>query len=228
MMILKKNEFIDLEFTARIKETGIIFDTNVKANAKEVGLEEVRPLRVCIGEGMVLKGFDSALEGKEIGKDYEVEINAENAFGKRDPSLIKTIPVSVFLEKEVNPYPGMILNLDGIIARISSVSGGRVLTDFNNPLAGKTVIYEFKVLKKIEDKTEKLKILSEFYIGADKFELKEDKAVFSGTFHKKAFELLSKKAKELLSINVEIGAKLVKKNIDENTVEVGGIKVSKA
>ena len=46
MMALKKNDFIELEFIAKVKENGIIFDTNVNAKAKEIGVEEVKPLKV--------------------------------------------------------------------------------------------------------------------------------------------------------------------------------------
>jgi FKBP-type peptidyl-prolyl cis-trans isomerase 2 len=202
-MALKKKDFVEIEFVAKIKETNQIFDTNIKEKAKELGVEDAKPLKVCIGEGMLLKGLDDSLDGKELNKEYEVELTPQNAFGLRNPSLVKTFPINVFLEKNINPYPGLVLDLDGIIARISSVSGGRVLADFNNPLAGKNIVYNFKLIKKIEDLNEKLKVLSEFYLGTDKFELNDKKAVFSGHFQKKAFEELSKKAKELLEIDVE-------------------------
>jgi FKBP-type peptidyl-prolyl cis-trans isomerase 2 len=200
--MLKKKDFIELEFTARIKE-GEIFDTNIKEKAKKLGIDEAKPLRICMGENMILKGFDEALAGKEIGKEYEVELPPEKAFGFRDSKLVKIIPISVFTEKNVSPQAGMLFDFDGIIAKISSVSGGRVLVDFNNPLSGKNVVYQFKVLKKIEDKEEELKILSEFYLGTDKFEPKEGKFLFKGNFQKKAFEEFSKKAKEILGIDVE-------------------------
>jgi FKBP-type peptidyl-prolyl cis-trans isomerase 2 len=228
MVLLNKKDFVELEFTAKVKD-GQVFDTNIKEKAKELGIEDVRPLWACIGEKMVLTGLDNALAGKEVGKEYEIELKPEEAFGKRNPNLVKTIPVSVFLEKQVNPVPGMFLNLDGLIVRISSVSGGRVLVDFNNPLAGKDVIYTFKIIKKVDDMTEKLKILSEFFVGTEKFELNDKKAIFSGLFQKKAFEALSKKAKELLDIDVEIKKEEIKKRkIDDDTVEVGKVKLSKA
>jgi len=225
--MLKKNDFIELEFLAKVKD-GQIFDTNIKEKAKELGVEDTKPLKVCIGEGMVLKGFDKDLEGKEIGKSYEIELNPKDAFGARNPSLVKIMPISVFLEKEINPYPGLVLNLDGIIARISSVSGGRVLIDFNNPLAGKTVIYEFKILKKIDDAKEKLAVLSEYFLNTDKFELNGTKAVFSGSFSKKAFELFSKKVKDILNIDAESNDGKKAKGEDKESKQVDGIKSSKA
>ena len=54
-------------------------------------------------------------------------------------------------EKDINPYPGALLNLDGMLAKILSVSGGRVITDFNSPLASKEIAYEFTIKRKITD-----------------------------------------------------------------------------
>ena len=160
----KRKDFVEIEFTGKIKESGQIFDTNLKEDAEKIGVKDIKPLRICIGEGMVVKGFDDALEGKEIGKSCSIEVEPKNAFGLRDPKLIKIVPISVFHEKEVNPYPGLVLNIDGVLARISSVSGGRVITDFNMPLSGKTVIYGFKITKIIETQEEKLKVLAEFFL----------------------------------------------------------------
>jgi len=202
--MIKKKDFIEIEFTAKLAD-GSVFDTNIEETAKKIGIDKVaHPLKICVGEGMVLRGFDNALDGKELNKKYSVELKPEDAFGQRDPSMIKTVPISAFLEKDVNPYPGMMLNLDGMIVRISSVSGGRVLVDFNNPLSGKNIIYEFKILNKIEDLNEKLKVLTIFYLGIDKFEIRENKVIVSGAFLKKLFEIYSKRAKEIFNLDVEM------------------------
>lgn len=206
-MALKKSDFVEIEFAARIKETNQLFDTNIKEKAKELGMNEVKPLKICIGQGMLLKGLDNSLEGKEIGKEYEIELSPKDAFGFRNPSLVKTMPINIFLEKEINPYPGLVLDLDGIIARISSVSGGRVLVDFNNPLSGKTVIYRIKIIKKIEDVKEKIQVLGAFYLGIENLELKENNAFIQGNFQKKSFDEFSKKVKETLGIEVNLKTK---------------------
>ena len=153
---------------------------------------------------MLVKGFDEALEGKEFGKSYEIELPPEKAFGPRKPNLIKIIPLSVFLEKQINPYPGLVLNMDGVIARISSVSGGRVTTDFNSTLSGKTIIYTFKIIKKVENKEEKLRALGEYFLGKlDEVRVEGNK----GTLKVKNVvnkEALIKKVKDLLSLDLEI------------------------
>ena len=209
-MIVKKKDFIELDFTGKIKESGQIFDTTLKKDAEQLGMKSVSSLKLCVGEGMLVKGFDEALEGKETGKSYSVELEPKKAFGLRDSKMIKTIPISIFLEKQVNPYPGQVLNMDGVIARISAISGGRVITDFNMPLAGKTVIYEFKINKIIENIDEKLKSLVEFFLG-DKIESKVEgnKAIITGKkIENKAFR---EKVKSLLGLDIEFSEPKEKK-----------------
>ena len=169
-MEVKKNDFVEIEFTARVKD-GEIFDTNIKADAEKAGFEikGIKPYVLCVGKEMVLKALDEELDGKEFGKNYSIELQPEQAFGKRNPELVRMIPMNSFREQNIMPQRGMQFNIDGQVVRIVSVSGGRVLVDFNNPLAGKVVLYDYKILKKVEDKKEQIDAVQEF-IFRRKFE----------------------------------------------------------
>ena len=147
-MQIKKNDFVEIEFTG--KSNNEIFDTTHPEEAKSIGLDvNVKPAIASVGNEMLLKGLDEALEGKEIGEKYSVHIFPEKGFGKRNASLIKTIPIRIFREKNMDPTPGMVFQLDQHLVRILSVSGGRVIADFNNPLAGKEIDYDFKIFEEI-------------------------------------------------------------------------------
>lgn len=164
MVTVQKNDFVQVEFTGRITDTKEIFDTNVKSEIEKAKLNfEAKPYIIAVGHNMALKGLDAAIEGKEIGKEYSADFPAEKAFGKRNPSMIKMIPIKSFLEQKIKPEKGMQLALDGTIVKIVSVSGGRVLVDFNNPLAGKKVSYNYKIVKKLEDEKEKIDALQDFF-----------------------------------------------------------------
>lgn len=165
-MAIKKNDFIEIEFTGKIKDSGEIFDTNIKEDAKKANFElkeeNLKPIVIVIGQGMLVKGLDEKLEGKEIG-NHIIELNSDEAFGKRNPSLVRMLPLKLFIEQKIYPQKGMQLTLDGMLVRIISVTGGRVLADFNNPLAGKSVVYEVKILRKIEIQEEKINSLQDFF-----------------------------------------------------------------
>jgi len=204
-MKTKKGDFIEIEFKA-YTEDGTVFDTNIEEEAKKIGVKEgdFKPFGLCIGQEMIVKGMDKALEDKETSKEYTVEIAPEEAFGKRDARLIRTLPLSAFGEM---PRQGMFVNINGLVAKVVSVTGGRVLVDLNNPLAGKKVTYEFKISKIIVDNENKIKIIAEEFglyiknIDMTKtlveIELKDKK-------HEKASKEFVKKVKELLALEVKI------------------------
>ena len=163
-MAIENNNFVELEFSAKVKE-GNVFDTTSKEEAKKLGIKEdtVKPLIICIGNEMVVPGLDKALIGNETGKEYNIEIDARDAFGKRDPSLVQMVSLNNFKEQDIFPQRGLEFSLDGRLARVLSVSGGRVLVDFNNSLAGKIVVYDYKIKRKVDDKKEQLDALQEFF-----------------------------------------------------------------
>lgn len=167
-MAIKQNDFIEIEYVGKIKETGTIFDTNEAAAAKKGGFFNEKatyaPIVICIGEGDVVKGLDEALVGKEAGKELNVEVPAEKGFGKKLPNLIKMMSLAHFQKENVQPIPGLQINFGNAVGTIRSASGGRVMVDFNHPLAGRNLAYEVKIKKILTDDKEKLKGFLEFYL----------------------------------------------------------------
>jgi len=103
-------------------------------------------------------------------------LSPENAFGNRDSKLIQLIPMKIFREQRLNPIPGVMFNFDGRVAKVLSVSGGRVIADFNNPIAGKSVVYEVNILRKVDDENEKVRSLMDFlFRRIFDFEIKDKK-----------------------------------------------------
>jgi len=174
-MTLKKKDFIEIEFTGKVKD-GEVFDSNIKEDLADTDLNfEPKPFVFSLGEGMFLKGVEDFLIGKDIG-EYEIELSPEKAFGSRDSKLIQIMPMKIFREQKLNPVKGTMFNFDGRIAKILSVSGGRIIADFNNPIAGKNVVYKIKILRKVEDINEKAKAFIDFLFKKDlKFEIKDKK-----------------------------------------------------
>lgn len=184
--MLKKGDFIEIVYTGRIKESGKVFDTNDKESAKREGLfsekSKYEPIALCIGEGDVVKGLDESFEGKKAGDSYKIEVPAEKGFGKKDAKMYKLVPASVF-KGEMQPVPGMPVQFqNGASGVVKAVSGGRILVDFNHPLAGQDLVYDCKIVKHITDDGEKLKGFLRYYLGKEgEVEVKEGKAVIKIT-----------------------------------------------
>jgi len=213
-MKLQKKDFIEIEFTGKIKD-GEVFDSNIKEdllqNGVPLGAEKLnsqvkaKPFIFCLGENMFLKSIDDFLIGKDIG-EYKIELTPEKAFGKRNSKLVQMMPIKVFREQKTMPSAGMMFNFDGRIGKILTVSGGRVLVDFNNPLSGKEVEYKIKVLKKIEKLDEKIKALNEFLFKKNfEFEVKEKKLILKVEKQMQKFvEMFKDKFKEILDLDLEV------------------------
>jgi len=159
-----KGDFITIEYTTRIKETGEIFDTTSSEEAKKGGVykegSRYEPMLVVVGEGWVLKGLDDFLIGLEVGKESTIEIPPSQGFGERDPSKIRMIPITRFRKQGGGQiYPGMQIEVDNKPAVIRAVGGGRVQVDFNPPLAGKTLVYSVVAKSILTDDLEKTKAL---------------------------------------------------------------------
>lgn len=159
-MALQKGDFILIDYVAKVKETGEVFDTTIEETAKKERLykegEIYEPKLIVIGEGWVLKALDESLTTMEVGKTTSVEIPPEKAFGDRDSEKVKRVPLKQLTAKGITPSLGMRVEFNGKMATVRAMGAGRVLLDFNPPLAGKTLVYEVTVQKKLEIIKEKI------------------------------------------------------------------------
>jgi peptidylprolyl isomerase len=159
-MALQKGDFILIDYVAKVKETNEVFDTTKDDVAKKEHLHKEgqihEPELVVVGEGWVLKSLDDALATMEVNKPGTVEISPDKGFGQRDPEKIKRVSIKQLYAKEINPVVGARIEYQGKNATIRSVGAGRVLLDFNAPLAGRTLIYDVTITKKLDTAEQKI------------------------------------------------------------------------
>ncbi|MDH5795597.1 MAG: peptidylprolyl isomerase [Candidatus Bathyarchaeota archaeon] len=152
-MPFKKGDFILVDYVGRVSETGEIFDTTIEDAAKNEGIYKeggiYEPSLVVVGEGWVLKALDESLPNLELKKTDKIEIPPDKAFGNRDPEKIRLYPLRKLTSRRITPQVGMRVEVDGRLATVRTMGSGRVLLDFNPPLAGKTLVYEVTVQKKL-------------------------------------------------------------------------------
>src|SRR3989344_6396188 len=145
---IQLHDFVEIEYTGKLTD-GTVFDTTSEKVAKEHHLHnpkhQYKTAVVCVGERQLLPGLDVQLVDKELGKEYTLTLQPETAFGKRDIKQVKIIPMNMFRQHNVQPHPGLQVDVDGEMGLVTKVSGGRVIVNFNHPLAGKEVTYTFVV-----------------------------------------------------------------------------------
>ncbi|MGC9310818.1 MAG: FKBP-type peptidyl-prolyl cis-trans isomerase [Candidatus Aenigmatarchaeota archaeon] len=200
---MKDGDFVEIEYVGRLKDTNEIFDLTDEELAKKEGIfsEKVKdgPVRVVLGEGLVLKGLEEIVKAMKPGEEKTELLTPEKAFGERKADLVKVVPEAELRRQKINPYPGMILDMGEVKAKIQSVNSGRVRLDFNNPLASRDVEYKVKVNRLIEDKAEKAAALVEFFfrdaaeakIDGEKVKIKQTSPLSEQAMQKVA-ELLKK------------------------------------
>ena len=164
---MKDGDFILMEFTGRVKLTGEIFDLSSEEEAKKQGIynekQKYGPGLVVIGAKMAMPGVEEQLKVMKVGEEKEFDVPSAKAFGPRNPKMIKIMSINNFYRQNMNPVPGAFVNIDGRDCKIKSVSGGRVMVDFNHPLAGKDLLYKARIVKKIVDIKEKADKLLDYY-----------------------------------------------------------------
>lgn len=157
---MKIGQFVRVEYTGML-ENGEVFDTtDPKLMEGATG-----PIVVILGAGHLIKGVEKALLEMNVGEEREIEIEPEDGFGRRDPKKIKLYPLSAFRKERVNPVPGMRVTVDGQLGTVVSVTSGRVVVDFNHPLAGRRLRYKLKVLEVVKDPKEQIEGLLKFHFG---------------------------------------------------------------
>lgn len=159
-----------------------LYDTTDAEAAKEAGIFNEKytyaPMSHIVGSKTLFPDLEEAIANAEIGKETEVVIPCENAAGPRNPKLIELFPIKDFYKQEINPYPGMPVNLGNRNGIVLSVGAGRVKVDFNSQLAGHDLMYRFTIVEEVTDAKEKAKAIVEIAFGSSEgfdFEIADDK-----------------------------------------------------
>ena len=175
-MTLEKGSLILLDYTAKIKDSNEIFETtridDVKNNPDFDPNKKYEPRLLGVGEGWVLKGLDEALLQSSIGTPLNIEIPPEKAFGERDPSKVRMIPLRKLGEKANEVSIGDVIELDDRIGIIRFIGSGRVQVDFNHKYAGRTLVYDANIVKKLDKDDEKISNLIRRRLPIDTTEVK--------------------------------------------------------
>lgn len=117
--------------------------------------DESDPLCYLHGVGEIIPGLENELNGKSVGDQFEVTIEPEEAYGMKDPELVRAIPKELFEDPDVLK-PGLQFDLqdeNGVfLFTITEVSEEEVVADGNHELAGMRLTFNVTV-RDIRDAT---------------------------------------------------------------------------
>lgn len=132
-------------------------------NEKGELLEErdsANPLLYLHGSNQLLTILEKSLEGQIQGFQTTLTVPPKQGYGDFDKTLITEVPLSVF-PKELTLQPGMRFDTHGpkgeyIVVEVKEIKGDKVKIDGNHPLAGKTLVFDLKVMSVREATAEEL------------------------------------------------------------------------
>lgn len=163
---IQDGDFVRLAYTVRTIEDGDVVDTTDKEVAEEAEIDvegyEFEPRVVIVGAGHVFPEVDEALIGAEAGDEDTVEIPAVDAVGEYDEDEVRTVSANKIDEDD--RYPGAQVTIDGDQGRLETIIGGRARVNFNHPLAGEDLEYEYEVLELVDDREEQASGLLGMYL----------------------------------------------------------------
>jgi len=166
---LQEGDVIKLDYTARTVEDDRLVDTTDPEVAEEEDVDaegqEFGPRTIVLGEGHIFPSVEDEIIGSEVGAEGSVVVPASEAFGEFDEDQVRTISAEKIPEDD--RYPGAQVRIDGDEGFVETIIGGRARVDFNHPLAGDDVEYEFTAVEEIEDREEKAQGLLDMFLGLD-------------------------------------------------------------
>ncbi|MFX1590057.1 MAG: helix-hairpin-helix domain-containing protein [Promethearchaeota archaeon] len=165
---VEKGDFILVKITGKTQK-GTVFQVSSEEDAKIAGIYDEQkakqgyyaPEFVIAGKpGFLNEGLTETIENMKFFEKKSVRIPPTKAFGKRDPQKIERIGIAKFrkLNEGKNPEIGQEFTKKGTGQRgvVSNVVQGRVIVDYNHPLAGQSVDYNLEIVDKIEHFNEKI------------------------------------------------------------------------
>lgn len=138
--LIKAGDTISVHYTGKF-ESGEVFDTSEGRDA----------LKFTVGSGQLIKGFDTAVTGMNVGEKKTVTISPDQAYGEKNNDYIIDMPKSA-IPPDAELEVGMRLQLvdqngHPVPAVVDEIQDEIVKMDINHPLAGKTLVFDIEVVE---------------------------------------------------------------------------------
>jgi FKBP-type peptidyl-prolyl cis-trans isomerase SlyD len=116
------------------------------------------PLAILIGHGNIIPGLEKAMEGREAGESFSVDVPAAEAYGERRDGLSQRIPKKHFGEQRLMPGMQVVLqtNFGPRAVTIEKVGMSVVDVDLNHPMAGKDLHFDIEIVEVREASAEEV------------------------------------------------------------------------
>lgn len=130
---VKEGDVIEIHYTGKL-EDNTVFD---KSEGRE-------PLKFTVGTNQIITGMNKAVVGMKVGEQKTVKMPPEDAYGPYDDKLIFEIDA-----EKLPPQAkagSQLMDGQGNIVTVKDIHGNKATLDANHFLAGKTLIFDIKLV----------------------------------------------------------------------------------
>ncbi len=116
------------------------------------------PLAILIGHGNIIPGLEAALQDREAGESFGVDVAASEAYGERRDGLTQRVPKKHFGAQKLEPGQQVVLqtNFGPRAVTIQKVGMSVVDVDLNHPMAGKDLHFDVEIVEVREASAEEV------------------------------------------------------------------------
>lgn len=114
------------------------------------GSRNDEPLSYIHGHSQIVPGLEQALEGREPGDHFQVQVPPELGYGERDESSFERVPREAFANLP-GLRKGMLVQLQDeagnpMLGKVAELDIREVKVDTNHPYAGQTLNFDVEVV----------------------------------------------------------------------------------
>ncbi|WP_313929633.1 peptidylprolyl isomerase [Pseudoxanthomonas sp.] len=116
------------------------------------------PLAILIGHGNIIPGLEKAMQDREAGESFGVDVAAADAYGERRDGLSQRVPKKHFGNQRLVPGQQVVLqtNFGPRAVTIQKVGMSVVDVDLNHPMAGKDLHFDVEIVEVREASAEEI------------------------------------------------------------------------
>lgn len=130
---VKEGDVIEIHYTGKLQDD-TVFD---KSEGRE-------PLKFTVGTQQIISGMNKAVMGMKVGESKTVTMSPDEAYGPYDDKLVFQIETSK-LPPQVTSG-AQLMDGQGNIVTVKDIQGDMATLDANHMLAGKTLIFDIKLV----------------------------------------------------------------------------------
>lgn len=120
--------------------------------------KEREPLAILIGHGNIIPGLENAMQEREAGESFGVDVAAADAYGERRDGLSQRVPKKHFGNQKLVPGQQVVLqtNFGPRAVTVEKIGMSVVDVDLNHPMAGKDLHFDVEIVDVREASKEEL------------------------------------------------------------------------